>query len=117
VARYDVSEHGLLSDDAQALSEPELAAQNELAEVVLGLHEGDTYTGVKETTATLAVALQVNFQVEAGVEAYVLTASSRGARSKSYRDLVRVHPIAAALMGGLTSGDWNVLTSVRGPST
>lgn len=117
MARYDVSEHGLLSADAIALSTEEFGAQNDLAEMSLGLL-GTDLTDTDEDVAMMAVALQLNFQVEAGVEAYVLLSDSQGARSRSFRDpSVTLHPTALKLVTDLGYGpgdqDWNVLTGVR----
>lgn len=121
--RYDVSTHGLLSPDALALEEPEFTAQNELAETILGLN-GTDFEDEDEETALLAVALQLNYQVEAGVEAFVLVSTSRGARSKTFRDVVGVHPQAATIVANLPgmsdtdddSDGFNIVTSLRGPS-
>jgi hypothetical protein len=85
--RYDVTNHPLLSDDAKALGSESLEAHGRVAEQVLGLYNFTAFeSGTDEyKSAQDAVALQVNYQVEAGIDAFVAASVSRGARSKTFR--------------------------------
>ena len=115
---FDITEHPLLSPAAAALAAPTLEAQGDLAERLLGIAGASGLNEVQTTTATLAVVMQVNYQVEAGVDAAVYTSDGRGARSKAYRDL-GVHPYARALIVTLpiaaaeASAQYDVLISRR----
>lgn len=114
---YDPSGHGLLSAAAARLEAPVLAEHAELAEDLLGLG-GTAFAGADAGAATRAVALQVSHQVEIGIDAFVLSSSGRGARSKSYRDGdITVSPLAKRIVDRLippaTSGTWAPVGSLR----
>lgn len=103
---YDILDHPLLSDGAKDLDSAELATHARVAETLLGLLK---FTAFAEGTdfydrATDAVALQVSFQVEAGIEAFILTHETRGARKKDFRGRGRmppIHPTARKIVSGI----------------
>lgn len=97
---YDIADHPLLSEESAQLGSLELSAQARMAETLLGLL---TFTAFDATTqadkydrATDAVALQVNYQVAAGVEAFLSTSDRRGQRQKNYRGRGRMPPVHSA---------------------
>lgn len=97
---YDIADHPLLSEESAQLGSLELGAQARMAETLLGLL---TFPAFSQSTdqdkydrATDAVALQVNYQVAAGIEAFLTTADRRGARAKVYRGRGRMPPVHAA---------------------
>lgn len=115
---YDVSGHPLLSPGAAALGRDELAEHNLLAEDLLSL-AGTTFADEDAARATRAVALQVNYQVEQGVDAAVYDVTMVGSRMLNYRDGI-VHPIALELATLLinstvsaTTTAWPAITSLR----
>ena len=77
---YDITAHPVLSADALALTEGALDAEARIAEVRLGLR-GTVYTGTDEEDAAIAVAKQVNLQVELGTEGRAYASWSQGGRS------------------------------------
>lgn len=84
--RYDVTGHPLLTGGAEGLGPTELAAQNRVAEILLGLWKFPVFTDAdKIDQAKDAVAMQVSYQVQAGVEAFVLSSLIRGNRDMNYR--------------------------------
>jgi hypothetical protein len=104
----------LLSD--KAASSPQLDAQTELAIDLLNLR-GTGYVGEDKNRAERALALQVNLQVENGVEASAYTSLKRGERSFTFRG-TSVDTTAAQLVASLTTtnaggGEWTNVTSVR----
>lgn len=97
---YDVADHPLLSEESAQLGSSELGAHARMAETLLGLL---LFTAFDPTTdqdkydrATDAVALQINYQVAAGVEAFLSTHDRRGARAKVYRGRGRMPPVHSA---------------------
>lgn len=66
---------------------------------LLGLRNTE-YRGDAERSAVRAVAIQVNYQVEMGVEGVTYSSLSRGARSFESRDGL-VDPRAQAIVDGL----------------
>lgn len=87
--RYDISNHPLLSSDAQQLGADSLDAQARIAETLLGLL---TFTAFDRLTqldlyerATDAVALQVSYQVDAGLDAFILSELVKGGRQATFR--------------------------------
>jgi hypothetical protein len=100
---YDATAHPLLSVQATQLAPEVLVEQNELAETLLEL-TGTNLTGTAKETATRAVALQIAFQLEMGVEGYVFASESQGDRSGTYRGTGQapsVHPMAATLVASV----------------
>jgi hypothetical protein len=100
---YDITDHPLLSPAVQNLGPETLAAHTEVAEALLRLSELAVFAAAttEYTQATNALALQVNFQVESGLDAYILQSLTRGARSQTFRGGKRhltVHPQAARIM-------------------
>lgn len=86
---YDISDHPLLSEETAQLGSAELGAQARMAETLLGLLNftpfDPTLQQDKYDRATDAVALQVNYQVAAGVEAFLTILERRGQRIKHFR--------------------------------
>lgn len=97
---YDVSDHELLSRDAEGLRKPKLDALADLAEDLLRL-AGTSFEGAKADQARRAVALQVNHLVEREDHrsAAFVESESRGDQSVSYRgkEDLDVHPVAERL--------------------
>lgn len=113
---YGVSGHKLLSQKAALLDAPTLAEQNVLAETLLRF-EAPALTGTLAEDAARAVALQVSYQVERGIEADVYDSLTRGSRKFDFRDAGLLHPIAAeiaeALLDDGVANDWPAITSLR----
>lgn len=123
MALYSPAGHALLSVAAAGLESPVLEAQADLAEDLLGL-AGTVFAGADAATATRAVAIQVNFQVEAGTEGEVYGSVDRGDRSFGFRGGVlnpmptvspRARAIVAALIGDADTdeADWSPAGSLR----
>lgn len=97
---YDVADHPLLSEEASQLGSLELNAQARMAETLLGLLLFPAFDPTTNTDkyerATDAVALQVNYQIAAGIEAFLSTNDRRGARSKTFRGRGRMPPVHSA---------------------
>lgn len=122
---YDPTNHPLLSPAVQRLDPEALAAHADAAEALLGrsgVALADTAFEDGSTNylwARLAVVYQVNYQVEAGTDAELLSSMSRGARSVSFRDDAGiVSPRARALVSRLiplqeNTDSWPVATGVR----
>lgn len=87
--RYDVTAHPLLSEEAQDLGPATLDAQARVAETLLGLLDFTAFDPVTQADqyarASDAVALQVSYQVEAGMDAFILANQAKGGRSQTYR--------------------------------
>lgn len=105
---YDVTAHPLLSDQAAALGPSELEAHARVAETSLGLLNFTAFVDGtdKYDRATDAVALQINYQVEAGIEAFIMSGESRGARRRSYRGgsrkrMAPLHPMARKIVNAI----------------
>lgn len=119
---YSIASHALLGPEAGLLEQPELAAHQRVAEVMLGL-VGSSFTDAYKQTAEDAIALQVRFQVEAGFDASYLSSWSHGQRSETYRGVIpNVHPLAAQLVHSLPQAQaappagidsWTTVTSLR----
>lgn len=97
---YDVAEHPLLSEEAAQLGSAELSAQARMAETLLGLLSFKAFDPVndqdKYERATDAVALQVSYQVAAGIEAFLSILERRGQRIKHYRGRGKMPPVHSA---------------------
>jgi hypothetical protein len=90
-AVYVVSEHPLLSVKAKALAtnsakEEEFAEQVALAADLLGVSE-TTYTGDTLLKVNRAVVLQLNYQIQLGLDPFIFqsAASDRSKQSVQYR--------------------------------
>lgn len=102
----DVSTSALLSGKVLALdvSSDKYKAQQDLAEAVLGLTS--LFLGkltIDQTNQVImAVALQLNFQVEQGLDPFVLKSDSsqQQGETKVYQNTV-VHPQARAILDGI----------------
>lgn len=92
---YDVLNHKLLSDAAKDLEPDELETHARVAETLLGLLKFSPFAVDTDSylRAADAVALQISFQVESGIEAFILTHETRGARTRDYRGRGRMPPI------------------------
>lgn len=115
---YDIIGHALLSADAKALAQPEITAQQRVAERVLGL-AGTSYSGTAKLEAEDALAMQVSLQVAQDPEAYLASSVTRGSRSISYRDTIPLHPLAIEIARSLfaenlgSASDWPAILSLR----
>lgn len=84
--RYDVTDHPLLSEDAAALTTEQLAEQNLLAEDLLGFTDAALLTDPDTVArATRLIVLQVNYQVETGIDASIYASQRRGQREIGYK--------------------------------
>jgi hypothetical protein len=97
---YDVADHPLLSEEAAQLGSLELGAQARMAETLLGLLAFTAFDPItdqdKYDRATDAVALQVSYQVAAGIEAFLSILDRRGLRIRHYRGRGRMPPVHSA---------------------
>lgn len=120
---YDVTEHSILSDKAKQLvleDTLKFVANVEMAEALLGVPE-DVPTNAKVLARLqLAVGLQVNYQVQMGVDPlYIKSSGSQHAgNSVTYRDSYvdpRAQQIVAMALGlnGLAARYGAKITSVR----
>lgn len=89
---YDISGHALLSPDAAALAVATFDEHAALAHDLLKL-SGTALTGEAAEKAKRFLVLQVNYQVETGVDAAIYAMKVRGSRTVSYKsasgDLIR----------------------------
>ncbi len=95
----------MLSDDAKDLGPASLEAQARVAETLLGLLTFTPFVLLTQpdlyARATDAVALQVSYQVEAGVDAFILMAQTNGGRTQSYRGgrrMPTIHGVAKKIV-------------------
>ena len=99
---YDITGHALLSPEAAQLGGSELETYARAAEVLLGLLKIPLFTGDYALRAADAVALQVSYLVESGIEAFILSDQWRGARRSVYRGGARrmppLHPVAKKII-------------------
>lgn len=114
---YDITNHPLLSDDAQDLGPTSLDAQGRVAETLLGLQDFTPFDATTQADlyarATDAVALQVSYQVEAGMDAFILTQLTKGGRSVAFRGGRRM-PIIHGLAKKIVSKIRPTTTSLAG---
>lgn len=110
--RYDITDHPLLSDDARDLGPNSLDAQARVAETLLGLLTFTAFSVVTQadlySRAQDAVALQVNYQVEAGLDAFILMSLAKGGRSMSFRGgrrMPTIHGIAKKIVSQIKPRD------------
>lgn len=106
---------------------PTFQAQQLLAEKLLGLSAPALTDAGDLAFINLALATQINYQYELGVNAFVYSSLSTQPQSenKTYRaDLPAVHPFAAKLVldvlypDGVDLADsFRTVTSVRGPQS
>jgi hypothetical protein len=126
VAIYSVTTHPALSGKAREMVTSKIEQFDAgvlLAETLLKLTEPALTDVRKAAQAALAVAMQVNWQIELGIDPFFMSSESTGKMEEavSYRsDVPLVDPraaqLAAVAMGSLDPwGDG--LTSVRGPIT
>lgn len=90
--RYDVTDHPLLTDEAKQLGSETLEAQADVAEELLGLLLYPEFAAgsAKYKSAQNAVALQVSYQVECGMDAFISASIARGARGNRFRGATRM---------------------------
>lgn len=94
---YNVTGHPLLSEQAASLGSTELTAHTQVAIALLKL---DEFPQIDQVTAAAdyiqaanAVALQVSFQVESGIDAFFLANQTVGSRNMTFRGGSRRMPI------------------------
>lgn len=95
--------------------QPEARKEHALvAEYLLGI-DGLTLSAEKLDIARLAVAHQIVFQVQAGVEPRLYVSKSRGARSWTFSDVAKVgvDSFALTLARRLTTDDPDAYTVVK----
>ncbi len=99
-----VTAHPLLTGKVNALGTDPFAAQQKLAEALLGLTQSfvDRCDADQLDRVTMAVALQMNFQVEQGLDPFVVQSesSTQQGESRTYRDDA-VNPQSQAIIAGI----------------
>lgn len=94
---YDVADHPLLSEEAAQLGPSELNAHARVAETLLGLLAFPAFDATTATDkydrATDAVAMQISYQVAAGIEAFLANSDRRGQRTRNFRGRGRMPPV------------------------
>lgn len=132
-ALYDIitTAHPLLSNKALTLktaAQPKLEAQVQLAESLLGLAAPVETDPLRVDRVKMALALQVNWQLEYEADPFVLSSETSGIQREtiSYRpDVPLVDPRAQEIIDGLVdvedeedlTGLWGEsVRSVRGPN-
>lgn len=106
-----LDEHPLLGARAKALEPDEILAQQVVAESLLQVNDLTVALQADCDRLDAAVVLQINFQVETGIEGYMLTEARRGARHVIYRGknrMAHVHRQAIEIVRGLKNrlGAW-----------
>jgi hypothetical protein len=100
----DLTGSALLTGKVIALPTEKKTAQQELAEAILELNASfvGALTTLQLDRVKMAVALQMNYQVEQGTDAFVLESqsSNQQGESRSWRDGA-VHPQAKAIVDGI----------------
>ena len=117
---YDISAHPLLSERATSQTPEKLEWLQFQAERLLGLTLPAYGTEPNVSIATLAVVLQVNFQLAQGMDPLIEEAASSShlKQSKVWRDRY-LNPQAVALVeslpgqGALAADRWETLVSLR----
>jgi hypothetical protein len=100
----DLTGNALLTGKVNALPTDKKTAQQNLAEALLNLT--DAFVGALSPTqlerVKMAVALQMNYQVEQGIDSFVLESesSTQQGESRSYREGA-LHPQAKAIVEGI----------------
>jgi hypothetical protein len=103
---YDVTASSILADPTgrfqKLKTDAERIAQNELAELLLGLYP-PAYTGDDAAALTVAVAIQVAFQLEQGFTPEIVKSQTRShpGDTTGYRDRY-IHAGAAAIVARVT---------------
>lgn len=127
---YDIDDHPFLTGKSKALEADVLHSYQLLAENLLGLSAYDVFTAQADIdSAELAIAMQINFEVEQGLDPFVQKSASSGNSKQSvvYRDGY-VDPRAAEIVDyvliGLGLNTTNLdnlyneeLVSHRGPNS
>lgn len=109
---YDITQHPLLSDEAQKLGIESLMSHARVAETLLGMLSFTPFDVVSQadlySRASDAVALQVSYQVEAGVDAFILSQLIKGGRQTMFRGKGRmpiIHGIAKKIVSSIKPRD------------
>lgn len=88
---YSINNHSLLVGE---YGQGELQAQQRVAEMLLGLSDvAEFTTNPKKQQAEDAIALQVSYQKEMGIDAFAYYERVRGQRRDRYRGTRRAPPI------------------------
>lgn len=120
-ALYDITSHPLLSSKATALkaaSEPKFDAQVQMAESLLGLKEPVETDAFRVGRVQMALALQVNWQLEYETDPFVLSSETSGIQREtvSYKpDVPLVDPRAQDIIDDLIEEDEDTLADTWGP--
>ena len=102
---YDIDDHPFLTPKSQALESEILHSHQLLAETLLGLSAYDVFSDQADIDQVeLAIAMQINFQVEQGLDPYVSKSVSSGQSKQStvYRDGY-LDPRAVAIVDGVVT--------------
>lgn len=97
---YDIDDNPFLTGKSKALESEVLHSHQLLAENLLGLSMYDVFADQADVdTAELAIAMQINFQAEQGLDPYITKSVSSGnsKSSATYRDYI-VDPRAQAMV-------------------
>lgn len=114
-APYDISGHAMLSARAKDLLEAPLDAHTRMAEYLLGV-QAATFTSTQDTTVEIALAVQVNFQLEQGQEAAVYKDMRDGETWSSYQERAtdpRALMMAVRLVADTSYTVYNPIGSLR----
>ena len=118
---YPVSQHALMTDRARALltkNQEAFEAHNAMAEFLLSLN-GTQFTGDDAEMAAISVALQVNFQIEQGLDPYIAInlntggQAQKGTTFRGYKTPPVIHIQARRLADSLIRSTQTVMTSLR----
>jgi len=112
-APYDISAEALLSNKATNLTTAQLDSHTRMAEMLLGVHD-TSFTTTQDTRVKIALTMQVNFQLEQGVEAGVYMEMRDGDLYSIYAN--RITDPRALLLANVLLGEANttsVLSQVR----
>lgn len=115
-APFDISSESLLSVKAANLTTAKLDDHTRVAEHLLGFDEAD-FASDKLAECRIALTLQVNFQLEQGVEAGVYVDMRDGETWSTYQTRTtdpRALQMAQNLLAGATNtGQYSPVTSLR----
>lgn len=109
---------GLKAKDLLAKNPQGFDVHNAMAEVLLNLNE-NPFTGDEADVALIAVTIQINFQLEQGMDPYLAYNQNsggngtRGTTFRGYKGPPEVHGQAFRLAESLLRGSQVVLTSAR----
>lgn len=109
---YDVDGHEFLTKKSISLEPGQFDGHHRMAEALLGLGSPAVADVDLLETLRLAIAIQINFQVEQGIDPFVAssTYSSHSKQSINYRDRL-TDPRAALMVAGVVAEDFDTYAS------